>query len=80
MWQETPEGLYKEFSFNDFKQAFAFMTIVAALAEAQQHHPRWENDYNVVKIWLLSHDAGDTIADKDRQLASAIDTAIHESA
>jgi 4a-hydroxytetrahydrobiopterin dehydratase len=80
MWQETKDGLYKEFRFADFAEAFAFMTRVAALAEARQHHPRWENNWNTVKVWLLSHDAGDAITDKDRELASAIDKAIDESA
>ena len=32
-WQETKHGLYKQFNFTDFKEAFAFMTNVAALAE-----------------------------------------------
>lgn len=73
MWQETKDGLYKEFTFADFAQAFAFMTEVAQLAESRQHHPRWENNWNSVKIWLLSHDAGDIITDKDRELAKAID-------
>ncbi len=73
MWQETKDGLYKEFSFTDFVEAFAFMTKVAALAEARQHHPRWENNWNVVKIWLSTHSAGDAITDKDRELAKAID-------
>jgi 4a-hydroxytetrahydrobiopterin dehydratase len=60
MWQETPEGLYKKFEFADFKAAFGFMTEVAQLAEGQQHHPRWTNEYNKVEIWLSTHDAGGT--------------------
>lgn len=49
------------------------MTKVAELAEAYQHHPRWENEWSVVQIWLLTHDAGSKITDKDRQMAEAID-------
>ena len=49
-WQETKHGLYKQFTFRDFKEAFAFMTRVAALAEEQGHHPRWENEWSVVQI------------------------------
>jgi 4a-hydroxytetrahydrobiopterin dehydratase len=73
MWNETKDGLYKEFSFADFAQAFAFMTKVAVLAEARQHHPRWENNWNKVQIWLISHDAGDVVTEKDRELSRAID-------
>lgn len=73
MWQETKHGLYKQFNFEDFREAFAFMTRVAALAEEYNHHPRWENEWSVVQIWLITHDAGSNITDKDRQLAQAID-------
>lgn len=73
MWQETDQGLYKKFEFADFKAAFAFMAAVAELAEAEQHHPKWTNQYNQVEIWLSTHDAGDSITDKDRRLAAAID-------
>lgn len=49
------------------------MTEVAEQAEKLQHHPRWTNEWNRVEIWLLSHDAGNTITEKDRQLADIID-------
>ena len=39
MWKETNEGLEAEFEFEDFVEAFAFMTRVASIAEEQQHHP-----------------------------------------
>jgi ribonuclease HI len=73
MWQETKHGLYKQFNFENFKAAWAFMTKVAELAEEHQHHPRWENEWSVVQIWLITHDAGSKITDKDRQMAAAID-------
>jgi len=72
MWQTKDDALYKEFTFADFKAAFAFMTQVAAVAERMQHHPRWENEWNTVRIWLNTHDA-EAITDKDRALAEAID-------
>lgn len=73
MWQETDQGLYKKFSFEDFKAAFAFMERVAKLAEDRQHHPRWTNEWNTVEIWLSTHEDGDQITEKDRALAAAID-------
>jgi 4a-hydroxytetrahydrobiopterin dehydratase len=73
MWKEENNTLYKKFEFKDFVEAFAFMTKVAAAAEEAQHHPTWKNTYNKVEIWLSTHDAGDIVTDKDRNLAKAID-------
>ena len=72
MWQTKDDVLYQEFTFKDFKQAFGFMQEIAVEAEKMQHHPRWENEWNVVKIWLSTHDAG-RVTDKDQALADAID-------
>lgn len=76
MWKETKQGLYKKFTFDDFAQAFAFMTRIAAVAEERQHHPRWTNEWNTVEVWLRSHDADDSITAKDRELAEVIDTLV----
>ena len=73
MWQEKNNALYRQFTFKDFSEAFAFMTRVALLAEKMNHHPNWSNVWNKVEITLSTHDAGDIITDKDRQLAKAID-------
>ena len=73
MWQETKHGLYRQFNFDDFKHAWGFMSEVAKLAEEYQHHPRWENEWSVVQIWLITHEGGQKITDKDHQLAEAID-------
>jgi ribonuclease HI/pterin-4a-carbinolamine dehydratase len=78
MWQETKHGLYKQFNFENFKEAWAFMEQVAALAEDYQHHPRWENEWSVVQIWLITHEGGKKITDKDREMAKAIDNLIGE--
>ena len=61
--------------FKDFKTAFAFMAKVAAIAEEQNHHPRWTNEYNKVEIFLSTHDKGNVATQKDYGLASAIDIA-----
>jgi ribonuclease HI len=73
MWQETKHGLYKQFNFENFKQAWSFMTKVAELSEEYQHHPRWENEWNVVQIWLITHEGDMKITDKDKQMAKSID-------
>jgi len=73
MWKEEDNQLKATFKFNNFKQAFAFMTEVAFEAEAHQHHPNWTNVYNTVDFALNTHDAGNIVTDKDRNLAAAID-------
>lgn len=72
-WDERPDGLYRRFEFPSFAEAWAFMERVAALAEAQDHHPDWCNSYNVVEITLCSHDKGRTVTTRDHRLAAAID-------
>jgi len=73
MWKEKDNKLTRTFEFENFVEAFAFMTKVAFAAEAHQHHPNWSNVYNKVIIELTTHDAGNTITEKDRKLAKAID-------
>ena len=72
-WQEENDKLVKLFSFNDFSEAFAFMTRVALIAEKLNHHPTWTNTWNKVRIELSTHDAGNKVTDLDRKLAAEID-------
>ncbi|NND32778.1 MAG: pterin-4-alpha-carbinolamine dehydratase [Saprospiraceae bacterium] len=74
MWQNKNDKLSRTFKFNDFSEAFAFMTQVAIEAEKQNHHPWWSNVYDTVNIELNTHDAGNIVTQKDRDLAAAIDT------
>lgn len=73
MWTEKDNKLSAEFQFDDFVEAFAFMTKVAIIAEKMNHHPSWSNVYNKVSIELSTHDAGDIVTEKDHKLAKAIE-------
>jgi len=73
MWQTEDNKLIKTFTFKDFVEAFGFMTKVALIAEKSDHHPDWSNVYNKVTIKLSTHDAGNIITDRDRNLANQID-------
>jgi len=77
MWQEVDKSLNRVFEFKNFSEAFAFMTRVALLAESLNHHPKWTNEWNKVEIWLSTHDAGDIVTEKDRELAKKIDQIIN---
>ncbi len=73
-WRETRGGaaIERQFTFADFSEAFGFMTRVALLADAQDHHPEWSNVYNRVTIALTTHDA-DGLSERDVAMAKAID-------
>ncbi|WP_422008156.1 4a-hydroxytetrahydrobiopterin dehydratase [Roseivirga pacifica] len=74
MWQEIDNKLTKTFEFKDFTEAFGFMTKVAIEAEKMNHHPNWSNVWNTVSFELTTHDAGNTVTEKDRKLAEIIDS------
>lgn len=70
-WCLADNKLQREFVFKDFVEAFGFMSRVALLAEAMNHHPEWSNVYNRVEIYLTTHDAGG-ITERDFTLAAQI--------
>ncbi len=72
-WNEENNMLTRTFEFKNFVEAFGFMTKVALEAEKMGHHPNWSNVYNKVSISLNTHDAGNTVTDKDHALAKKID-------
>lgn len=73
MWTIKNKMLYKKFMFKDFSEAIAFIIRVSLLAEKKNHHPKILNNYNVVEIWLCTHEAGNAITKKDEQLSKAIE-------
>jgi 4a-hydroxytetrahydrobiopterin dehydratase len=63
--------LSRDWVFADFVQAFGFVTQVALLAQAMDHHPDWSQSYNRVSIRLRSHDAAG-VTQRDLDLALRI--------
>ena len=76
MWAESNNKLFKKFVVTDFTAAIAFINKIALLAEKENHHPEIYNIYNIVEIRLQTHDAGNKITEKDRNLAAEIDKLI----
>jgi len=76
-WELARAGkaISRTFQFKDFSQAWGFMSRVALLAEAQNHHPEWFNVYAKVEVTLTTHDAGQSggLSQRDAKLARAID-------
>ncbi len=76
MWQEEDDKLIRTFEFKDFTEAFGFMTKVALAAEKMGHHPFWSNVWNTVKIELTTHEADNTVTEKDHELSRIIDSLV----
>ena len=74
-WTIYNKTIKKEFEFDNFVDAFGFMSKVALLSEKIDHHPNWHNTYNKVTIELTTHDMGG-ITTNDIELAEAIDKLI----
>lgn len=70
-WSLDEGKLFQQFTFDNFVEAFGFMSQVALLAEKQNHHPEWSNTYNRVNIWLTTHETGG-LSKKDIELAQSI--------
>ncbi len=69
---QPTDSLQAQFKFKDFNAAFAFMTRVAQVADAMNHHPEWFNVYSRVDITLRTHDSSG-LTQLDFDLAQAID-------
>lgn len=72
-WNLSGKAIRQEFVFDDFDQAFNFMTVIADQAESMNHHPTWANAWNKVVIVLTTHDAKGVTQD-DITLASFINS------
>lgn len=74
-WSVVNGKLHKDFKFDDFNQAFGFMTRAAMHIEKMNHHPEWFNVYNKLTVELMTHDAGG-ITQNDINLAKILNSLI----
>lgn len=77
-WIRTASSLRRELVFDDFSQAWGFLTRVALACERVGHHPNWSNSWNRVTIELSTHDAGNTVTEADERLAEVINALLGE--
>jgi len=57
-WGVVNGKLHRDYVFDDFVEAFGFMTRAAIHIEKMNHHPEWFNVYNKLSVDLVTHDAG----------------------
>jgi 4a-hydroxytetrahydrobiopterin dehydratase len=74
-YDDGRDAIRRSFTFENFSEAFAFITQVALMAEKADHHPEWFNVYNRVDIMLTTHDAGGLSA-RDVEMAGQIDALV----
>lgn len=72
MWNEQNNALEKEFHFDDFASALAFVNKVGAAAERANHHPDIQLGWGRVHVSLTTHSEGG-VTKKDHDLAGEID-------
>ncbi len=77
-YPKVRQELRRTFTFKDFPEAIAFMNFVAPQFEKRQHHPRWGNEWNVVRIRLTTWDAGNKITKFDVDTAHMVEAAHRE--
>ncbi len=66
------DAIIKTFAFDDFADAFGWMTRAAIWADKWDHHPEWTNVYNKVTVTLITHDV-DGLSTLDAKLARKLD-------
>jgi 4a-hydroxytetrahydrobiopterin dehydratase len=60
--------------FDTFLAVLDFIQEAGHIMESQKHHADITIHYTKVKLTLCTHDAGNTITNKDRILATEIET------
>jgi pterin-4a-carbinolamine dehydratase len=65
--------LYRSFEFSSFDDAIAFMGAAVPTINQLNHHPRWENLWRTVSVWLTTWDIGHRISPLDIDLAMSLD-------
>lgn len=72
-WEETGGSLVREFRFSTYMDGALFAQSVAQKADEAGHHPEITIGYKKVRVVSTTHDAGNTVTEKDRALARSVD-------
>jgi 4a-hydroxytetrahydrobiopterin dehydratase len=70
--REQSTRIHRHFRFKDFVGAMRFVNALAAVAEAEGHHPDFSVHWNVVDVTLWTHAVGG-LSDNDFIVAAKLD-------
>ena len=73
-WERQGDEIIKEYKFNGFGDAVAFVVRLAFKADKADHHPDLDVRYNRVRVALSTHSEGGITA-KDLALAAEANAA-----
>jgi len=73
-WEYRDNSLCKLFRFNEFIDGIHFISRIAEIAEAADHHPDMHINYPRVTFVCSTHSEGG-VSDKDTRLAAQIEQA-----
>jgi 4a-hydroxytetrahydrobiopterin dehydratase len=72
-WEREGDEIVREWKFDDFAAALAFVNRVAEAAEEENHHPDIElHGWNKVRLSMTNHSAGG-LTETDFALAGRFD-------
>jgi len=72
-WRREGDEIVRDFKFDDFAQAIAFVNRVADAAEAANHHPDiLVHGWNRVRLSVTNHSQGG-LTEADFSLAKTVD-------
>jgi 4a-hydroxytetrahydrobiopterin dehydratase len=74
-WRREGDEIIREYELESFPAVISFVTRIADLAEAADHHPDLDIRYNKLRVALTSHDAGG-LTNRDLKLATNIEAAV----
>jgi pterin-4a-carbinolamine dehydratase len=70
--------LFRAYKFHEFKDVISFMSMVAAGCDIANHHPRWENIWRTLRVYLTTWNIDHKISDRDVQLAKYFDSSYRD--
>jgi len=74
----TRSELFRAYKFCDFKDVISFMSMVAPGCDIANHHPRWENIWATLRVYLTTWNIDHKISDRDLQLAKYFDSSYRD--
>lgn len=73
--QAGRQTLYRAYVFKSFRDAIAFMADLAPHCDQVHHHPKWENNYQTVRVQLTTWDAKQRVTQRDIDMALVFERA-----